>query len=77
MRTPDSAARAALAHASYRKSSRSTGTGNCVLVGMTVGWVGIQDSKQHLYSVDRTTLATPQSQWTSFLHAIQTGQLHH
>ncbi|MGH3925037.1 MAG: DUF397 domain-containing protein [Pseudonocardiaceae bacterium] len=72
MATPDAAARAALAHAPYRKSSRSTATGNCVLVGTAANWIGIQDSKQHPH---RTTLAAPQPQWTTFLHAIQTDQL--
>lgn len=77
MRTPDAAARAALAHAPYRKSSRSSATGNCVLVGTANGWVGIQDNKQHPDSPHRTTLATPHRQWTTFLHAVQVGQLHH
>jgi len=77
MRTPDAAARAALAHAPYRKSSRSSATGNCVLVGTADGWVGIQDSKQHPDSTHRTTLTTPHQPWTTFLHAITTGQLPH
>ena len=71
MRTPDAAA---LAHAPYRKSSRSSGTGNCVLVGTAGGWVGIQDSKEH---PDRTTLATPHRQWATFLHTVKADQLHH
>lgn len=32
MSTPDATAQTALAHTPYRKSSRSTATGNCVLV---------------------------------------------
>ena len=75
MRTPDAAAQMALAHAPYRKSSRSTGTGSCVLVGAAGGWVGIQDSKEHPDSTRRTTLAIPQQQWAAFLHAVKAGQL--
>ena len=75
MRTPDSAARVALARAPYRKSSRSTGTGSCVMVGSAGGWVGIQDSKERSDSTRRTTLATSHQQWATFLHAIKNGQL--
>ncbi len=74
MRTPDSAARVALARAPYRKSSRSTGTGNCVLVGAADGWVGIQDSKEHPDSTRRTTLTTPHQHWATFLHAVKASQ---
>jgi Domain of unknown function (DUF397) len=72
VRTPDAAA---LAQASYRKSSRSSGTGNCVMVGSAGGWVGIQDSKEHPDSAHRTTLATPHQYWATFLHAIKDNQL--
>lgn len=76
MRTPATAMRVALAHTPYRKSSRSSGTGNCVLVGSASSWVGIQDSKQHPDSTHRTTLAMPGHQWTTFLHAIKNSQIH-
>ncbi len=69
MRTPDGAA---LARALYRKSNRSSGTGNCVMVGSAGDWVGIQDSKQH---PDSTILATPHQHWATFLHAIKDNQL--
>lgn len=72
MRTPDAAA---LARAPYRKSSRSSGTGGCVMVGSTGGWVGIQDSKEHPDSTHRTTLAAPHQHWATFLHAIKDNQL--
>ena len=72
MRTPDAAA---LAHATYRKSSRSSGTGSCVLVGAAGGWVGIQDSKEHPDSTRRTTLAVSHQQWATFLHAVKNCQL--
>ncbi len=75
MRTPDAAAPAVLAHAPYRKSSRSSSTGSCVLVGSAGGWVGIQDSKEHPDSTQRTTLATPGHQWATFLHTVKAGQL--
>ena len=72
MRTPDAAA---LAHATYRKSSRSSGTGSCVMVGAAGGWVGIQDSKERSDSTRRTTLTIPHQQWATFLHAVKAGQL--
>ena len=75
MRTPDAAALAVLAHAIYRKSSRSSATGSCVMVGSAGGWVGIQDSKERSDSTRRTTLATSHQQWATFLHAIKNGQL--
>jgi len=75
MRTPDAAALAVLAYAPYRKSSRSSATGSCVMVGAASGWVGIQDSKEHPDSTRRTTLATSHQQWATFLHAIKNGQL--
>jgi len=75
MKTPDAATRAVLAHASYRKSDRSTATGNCVMVGSAAGWVGIQDSKEHPDSTRRTTLTTPHQHWATFLHAVKASQL--
>ncbi|MGH3815839.1 MAG: DUF397 domain-containing protein [Pseudonocardiaceae bacterium] len=75
MRTPDAATPAVLAHAPYRKSSRSSGTGGCVMVGSAGGWVGIQDSKEHPDSTHRSTLATPRPQWATFLHAVKNNQL--
>ncbi|MGH3766732.1 MAG: DUF397 domain-containing protein [Pseudonocardiaceae bacterium] len=73
MKPPDAAA---LAHVPYRKSSRSSSTGSCVMVGSASGWVGIQDSKEHPDSTHRTILATPGHQWTAFLHAVTANQLH-
>ncbi|MGH3994320.1 MAG: DUF397 domain-containing protein [Pseudonocardiaceae bacterium] len=73
MTPPHPPAPAALVHATYRTSSRSSATGSCVMVGAAGGWVGIQDSKQH---PQRTTLATPRQHWTMFLHAIKDDQLH-
>jgi hypothetical protein len=75
MRTPDAAALAVLAHAIYRKSSRSSATGSCVMVGSAGGWVGIQDSKERPDSTRLTTLAIPHQQWATFLHAVKAGQL--
>ncbi len=77
MRTADVAAWVALAHAPYRKSSRSSGTGSCVMVGSAGSWVGIQDSKEHPDSTRRITLATPGHQWATFLHTVKADQLHH
>ena len=75
MRTPGAAVPTVLAHAPYRKSSRSTATGSCVLVGSAGGWVGIQDSKERSDSTRRTTLTIPHQQWATFLHAVKAGQL--
>jgi hypothetical protein len=74
MRTPDATS---LVHATYRKSSYSTGTGSCVLVGAAGGWVGIQDSKEHADSTRRITLTTPRQHWVTFLHAVKAGQFRH
>ncbi|MGH3886399.1 MAG: DUF397 domain-containing protein [Pseudonocardiaceae bacterium] len=75
MRTPDAMALAVLAHAPYRKSSRSSATGSCVMVGSAGGWVGIQDSKEHPDSTHRATLTTCHHQWATFLHAVKDNQL--
>ncbi len=74
MKTPDAAS---LAHTSYRKSSYSSGTGSCVLVGSAGGRVGIQDSKEHPDSTRRTTLATSRHQWATFLQAVKDDRLPH
>ncbi|MGH3776319.1 MAG: DUF397 domain-containing protein [Pseudonocardiaceae bacterium] len=66
---------AALADATYRKSTRSTGTGNCVAVGYAGDWVGVQDTKQDPDSTRRTTLALPAVTFAAFLDAVKTGTL--
>lgn len=55
LRTPDAATRVAVGPLPYRKSSRSSATGNCVLVGASSGWVGMQDRKEDPDSTRRTT----------------------
>jgi Domain of unknown function (DUF397) len=67
---------AALADATYTKSTRSTSTGNCVAVGHAGEWVGIQDTKQGPDSTRRTTVALPASTFCAFLDAVKTGALH-
>ncbi len=67
---------AALADATYTKSTRSTGTGNCVAVGYADQWVGVQDTKQGPDSTRRTTLAVPTGTFGAFLDAVKTGTLH-
>ncbi|MGQ0718958.1 MAG: DUF397 domain-containing protein [Pseudonocardiales bacterium] len=67
---------AALADATYAKSARSTGTGNCVAVAYAEQWVGIQDTKQGPDSTRRTTLAVPIAAFSAFLDAARTGVLH-
>ncbi|MGH3695720.1 MAG: DUF397 domain-containing protein [Pseudonocardiaceae bacterium] len=67
---------ATLADATYTKSTRSTGTGNCIAVGHAGGWVGVQDTKQGPDSTRRTTLALPAAIFGAFLDAVKTGTLH-
>ncbi|MGH3770750.1 MAG: DUF397 domain-containing protein [Pseudonocardiaceae bacterium] len=62
---------AALADATYQKSTRSTGTGNCVAVGHAGDWVGIQDTKQGPDSTRRTTLAFPATAFAAFLDVLK------
>jgi hypothetical protein len=66
---------AALADATYHKSTRSTGTGNCVAVGYSGGRVGIQDTKQGPDSTRRTTLAVPAATFAAFLDAVKANAL--
>lgn len=67
---------AALAGATYRKSSRSTASGNCVAVGHADQWVGVQDTKQGPDSTRRLTVAVPAATFCAFLDAVRTGTLH-
>ncbi|MGH3897890.1 MAG: DUF397 domain-containing protein [Pseudonocardiaceae bacterium] len=66
---------ATLADATYQKSTRSTGTGNCVAVGRAGGWVGVQDTKQGPDSTRRTTVALPAAVFCTFLDAVKAGAL--
>ncbi len=65
----------ALADATYTKSTRSTASGNCVAVGHTGGWVGIQDTKQGPDSTRRTTVAVPAATFCTFLNAVKASTL--
>jgi hypothetical protein len=66
---------AALADATYHKSTRSTAAGNCVAVSCAGGWVGVQDTKQGPDSTRRTTLAFPAAAFAAFLDAVKAGAL--
>jgi len=66
---------ATLAGATYHKSTRSTGTGNCVAVGYADNWVGIQDTKQGPDSTQRTTLALATATFAAFLAAVKADAL--
>ena len=66
---------AALAGATYRKSTRSTASGNCVAIGYAGGWVGIQDTKQSHDSTRRTTVALPAATFCAFLDAVKADTL--
>jgi hypothetical protein len=59
----------------YRKSSRSSGPQECVAIGHAAGWTGVQDTKEHADSRQRTTLAVPTQQFAAFTAAVQDGRL--
>ncbi len=62
---------AALAGAQYRKSSRSTSTGNCVEVaGLPDGHRAVRDSKN---PAGPELMFTP-AQWAAFTSGIRTGE---
>ncbi|MGH3697439.1 MAG: DUF397 domain-containing protein [Pseudonocardiaceae bacterium] len=65
----------ALRSARYRKSSRSSGAQECVAIGHAAGWTGVQDTKQHPDSRQRSTLAVPTYQFAAFVTAVKDGQL--
>jgi hypothetical protein len=75
MTTPRVAPPTTLADATYHKSTRSTGTGNCVAVGRTGVWVGIQDTKHGPDSTRRITLVLPAAAFAAFLDAVKTDAL--
>ncbi|MGH3426579.1 MAG: DUF397 domain-containing protein [Pseudonocardiaceae bacterium] len=66
---------AALADATYQKSTRSTASGNCVAVGHAGDWVGVQDTKQSPDSARRTSLAFPAATFAVFLDALKADAL--
>ncbi|PRW63717.1 DUF397 domain-containing protein [Actinopolyspora mortivallis] len=57
--------------AHWRKSSRSTGSGNCVEVGYAAEAVGIRDTKDR----HGGTLAVDHATWASFVRTIKQGHL--
>ncbi|MGH3964100.1 MAG: DUF397 domain-containing protein [Pseudonocardiaceae bacterium] len=61
--------------AHYRKSSRSSGAQECVAIGHAAGWTGVQDTKEHPDSSQRSTLAVPTQQFAAFLTAVKDGHL--
>jgi hypothetical protein len=64
------APRAALAGATYRKSSRSTAAGNCVEVAdLSGGHRAVRDSKDAAGPI----LTFASSEWAAFTAAIRTG----
>ncbi len=65
----------ALRSAHYRKSSHSSGAQECVAIGHAAGWTGVQDTKEHPDSRQRSTLAVPTQQFAAFVTAVQDGHL--
>ncbi|WP_019856006.1 DUF397 domain-containing protein [Actinopolyspora mortivallis] len=60
-----------LTEARWRKSSRSTDSGNCVEVGYASETVGIRDTKNR----HGGTLAVDHTAWAAFLRRIKQGRL--
>jgi hypothetical protein len=58
-------------YADWRKSSHSSGTGNCVEVAAADGSVGIRDSKQHGRG---PVLEFPRAGWAAFMRAAKDGE---
>jgi hypothetical protein len=59
-----------LAATTFRKSSRSSGAQACVAIGFADGWAGVQDTKEHSDSRQRTTLVLPRAEFALFLETI-------
>jgi Domain of unknown function (DUF397) len=53
----------------WRKSSYSTGTGNCVEIARTVGGMDMRHSKRP----DAGTISFPLDMWTAFVHDARNG----
>ncbi|WP_084216488.1 DUF397 domain-containing protein [Pseudonocardia spinosispora] len=54
--------------ATYRKSSHSTSTGDCVAVGRVGQWIGVRDTKM---GPSGPVLAVPRSSWAAFVAAVK------
>jgi|HubBroStandDraft_5_1064220.scaffolds.fasta_scaffold226786_2 hypothetical protein len=56
----------------WRKSSHSSGTGNCVEVGVAAGaGIGVRDTKQHGRG---PVLEFTTAQWAAFVRAAKDGR---
>ncbi|HCU95455.1 MAG TPA: DUF397 domain-containing protein [Actinobacteria bacterium] len=55
----------------WRKSSHSSGTGNCVEVATADGSVGVRDSKQHGRG---PVLEFARAEWKAFIRAAKDGE---
>ncbi|WP_163507103.1 DUF397 domain-containing protein [Fodinicola acaciae] len=60
-----------LAVAVWRKSSRSSGTGECVEVGAFHRTIGVRDSKDQAGPI----LAVPPTSWRAFVAAVRAEHL--
>jgi len=60
-----------LSTATWRRSSRSTDTANCVEVAVAGSAVGVRDSKDP----DGAVLVLPAAAWTRFVAAVRSGGL--
>ncbi|SFT86281.1 protein of unknown function [Actinopolyspora lacussalsi subsp. righensis] len=51
----------------WRKSSRSSASGNCIEVGFATNLVGVRDTKDR----DHGILAFPEAQWQRFIDDVK------
>jgi Domain of unknown function (DUF397) len=70
---------AALRWATYRKSSRSSGAQECIMIGTADGWIGVQDSTEYLTRAtgQRTTLGFTLAKFAAFVHSVKNGKFDH
>ncbi len=71
--TPDEVLRSS---ARFRKSTRSSGSQDCVAVGQDpgLGLAGFQDTKEHEQQEQRTTLAVDPRAFAAFLAGVKAGR---
>jgi hypothetical protein len=54
----------------WRKSTRSNGSGNCVEVADLAGTIGVRDSKD----IDAGVLVFEPARWSAFVAAVKSGR---
>ena len=67
----DNSVTARFAGATWRKSSRSASSGQCVEIAEVPGWVGVRDSK---LGTDSPILAFTRAEWKAFSLGMRDGE---